>query len=162
MKKRRTNSPVRKEQLFLSLVALLMGFSLLFGGIFCLLFPAFVIDKLALVGGICLGAGTLLLILFTFLSRRRYFLLKMGEVAIHEALITEYAKTCLDEIFPNRKGRCEVVVRRDQTVEILAKLPYLSEEGMEKSLEEVEKKLTTALQKNCGYTRPFIFNVQLG
>ncbi len=150
---------MRAEQLLLSLVALLLSFSLLAGGLFLVLFPEAHL-YLRVVGGLSLGIGALLLLLFYLTSRRRYLLIKMGGVAIHERLIRHYAQETLEELFPSCETiDCDVIVHKKGKVEFLARIPYLSDTKRAERLEEIETKLSALLVKYCGCKGPFIFNV---
>ncbi len=149
---------MRIEHLFLSLFALLLSFCLLFCGLFLLIFPEVVLD-LRVIGAVFLSAGVLLLPIFTLASRRRYLLLKMGGVSIHEKLVRHFAKEALCALFPGQAVDCDVILHKKGKVEILAAIPYLSKERRDQKLEEIETKLSADLLKYCGCNGTFIFNV---
>jgi len=149
---------MRTEHLLISLIALLLSFLLLTGGVLLLIFPDAALD-LQTIGIICMGVGALLLLVFSLASRRRYLLLKMGGVAIHERLVHHFAKETLEELFPKHHIDCDVILHKKGKVEILANIPYLSDERREQKLQEIETRLSAALLKYCGCKGSFIFNV---
>ncbi len=149
---------MRIEHLLFSLIALLLSFLFVFCGLFLLLFPDAVLNLKA-IGITMLSLGVFLLLFFPLLVRRRYLLLKMGGVAIHERLVRHFAKESLQALFPNHTIDCDVILHKKGKVEILATIPYLSEMRREQKLEEIETHLSASLLKYCGCKDPFIFNV---
>jgi len=149
---------MRTEHLLISLAALVLSFLLCGVGFFLFFFPEAIVN-VRLWGLIFFSFGVALLATFSLLTRRRYLLIKMGGVSIHEKLLRHFASETLRELFPHHKIACDVTVHRKGRVEIMAQIPYLSEERQEQKLEEIEQALSAAFLKYCGWKEPFIFNV---
>lgn len=149
---------MRTEHLFFSLAGLLLSFILIGGGLFFILFPHVIFD-LRSVGIFSVSLGVFLLLIFFLLSRRRYLLLKMGGVEINEKLLCRFAQDTLQNLFPLHSVECDLILHKKGKIEILAHIPYLSEERREEKLEEIESALSVALLKYCGWKGSFIFNV---
>ncbi len=145
---------MRTEHLLVWLTALLLSFALIAFGALFLLNPDNVLDR-DTIGIVSISCGLFFLILVFFSSRRRYLLFKMGGLAIHERVLNHYVQQELKTFFPNKIVDCDVIVHRKGKVEILANIPYLSEE----KLEEMETSVAASLSKYCGYKGPFLFNV---
>ena len=144
---------MRIERHLISVVALFLALLLIAGGVCLLFFPEIQLNYRA-VGTVALGCGALLLCFFYLTFRRRYYLVKMGGAAIHDSLLAHYAREVLQEVFPHRELDCDVIVHK-KSIEILANIPYLSDER----LKSVETLLAATLLKYCGYKGQFIFNV---
>ncbi|MEZ5315570.1 MAG: hypothetical protein R3E91_05130 [Chlamydiales bacterium] len=151
---------MRIERILISLTALFLSCFLIVFGFLLWAFPEILID-LESVGVFFLSLGFLLLLLFLFLMRRRYLLLKMGGVSIDERLVVHFVKEVLKELFPKSKVDCDVILHKHQKMEILANIPYLSEESCEPQLEEIETRLSAELLKHFGLNYAFIFNLNL-
>lgn len=149
---------MRTEHLLISLGALLISFFLIACGLFLLIFPEATFD-FRTIGIASMSMGALLLLVFFLTSRRRYLLIKMGGVAIHERVVQHCAKEALQGLFPKQAIECDVIIMRKGKVEILANIPYLSEEKREQKLQEIETVLGATLLKYCGCKGSFIFNV---
>lgn len=145
---------MRIEHLLLSFAALLLGALLIGGGLFFLLTPVTTLD-FATMGWISTVCGVLLFLLFSIFMRRRYLLIEMGGVAIHEKLVRYFAKEALQELYPGILIDCDVILHRKGKIEILANIPSLTEE----QLEAIETHLSAVLLKYCGYKEAFLFNV---
>ncbi len=144
---------MRAEHLLITVSALLLSFFLYGIGTLLIAF------ELLAWGLVSFLFGTLFLFLFYLVSRRRYMLIRMGSVAIDEKVIRQFAEDALQGLFPNQKIACEAIVHTKGKIEILADIPYLSEQRREQKLEEIETALCTTLLKHCGWKGTFIFNV---
>lgn len=145
---------MRTEHLLLSLITLILGFLLIGGGLFFLLAPTMTLD-FAKIGWISMGCGVLFLLLFSLFMQRRYLLIEMGGLEIHEKVVRHFAKETLEELFPGVSIDCDIIIHRKGKVEILANLPSLTNER----LDEVETHLSATLLRYCGYKEAFLFNV---
>ena len=149
---------MRIEHLFLSLIALFLSFCLISCGLFVWIFPDVLLD-LRTIGIVFVSAGAVLFLVFFLMMRRRYLLLKMGGVSVHEKLVRRFAKDSLQELFPNQSVDCDVIFHKKGKIELLANIPYLSDEKREEKLEEIEARLSADFLKYCGCRDPFVFNV---
>lgn len=155
---------MRIEHIFLTLLALLLGFTLILTGGFLLLaqFDSTVkhfltqIDLYSLGMGL-LGFGVLWLALFAWFSRRRTIKILMGGCQMHEKIYKEVVLQTLRPLFPNDSIDCEVVICRKGKLEIFAALPHFLED--EEKAQEVESSLVSNLFK-CGYDREFLLTLQ--
>ncbi|MCH9627462.1 MAG: hypothetical protein S4CHLAM2_11020 [Chlamydiales bacterium] len=144
---------MRAEHLLITVSALLLSFFLYGLGI------VLVVLHLHIWGLSAFVFGTLFLVLFYLASRRRYLLIQMGSVAIGERVIQKFAGDALQGLFPSQAIACEAIVHRKGKIEILATIPYLSEQRREQKLEEIETALSATFLKHCGWKGSFIFNV---
>lgn len=161
---------MRIQHLFFSLLSLILGFSFFVGGGFLLFVPQVPVLNMkareliersnffSASGLAMMCIGLLTLTIFGILSKRRYYFIRMGQVAIHENVIKAIVKKSLEELFPGKGVDCDVIIRKKENLEILAKIPSLlnQEEGVYEKLEET---LVLALSK-CGIQREFLLNVQ--
>lgn len=143
---------MRLEHILISLMALVIGFGLIALGVWLFL-------NASPFGFTFLILGGTLLLLFSFLSRRRYVLIQMGGAAIQDRVIAHFATKCLQNLFPSQKITCDVVVHRKGKIEIRATLPTIDENEREETFLEIETKLAIMLAENCGIKDPFLFNV---
>ncbi|MCP5469411.1 MAG: hypothetical protein H7A36_02780 [Chlamydiales bacterium] len=155
---------MRFEIVFVSLVALLLAAILLGVGVVMIFSPfyplpyqaiATLFQKPLFFGVLFVVVAALLIAAFLGLTRRRYLRFKMGGYSLSEAVLTRMARKNLEELFPKDELFCEVVVRRGKKLNVTAHLPPVEE----KTLEEVEERLTALFQKQCGFHNHFYFNV---
>lgn len=163
---------MKTQHLLISLVGLLLGFVMVCGGIFIFLVrfvPAIELSLRSLIlhhlaglsycGLALLFCGVLFLTALARLSRRRYFLLKMGGVSVEDRLLAHFAEESLQKFFPDQAVACEVLSRAHGKIEIMANIPYLAEKRRDHILSEIERILILTLRKQCQYERDFILNV---
>ncbi len=163
---------MKSQHLLISLVGLLLGFAMVCLGIFLFLARYVPAIELALrslflnhlkefsyCGLALFFCGVLFLVALARLSRRRYFLLKMGGVSIEDRLLAHFAQESIQKFFPDKSIACEVLARTNGKIEIMANLPFLAEQQREHILAEIERVLVLTLRKQCQYEQGFIFNV---
>ncbi len=103
------------------------------------------------IGATLLIVGALLLFTFYRMCRPSRLLLKMGgayQLKVESSVIQQLVEKEL-------KMECKINILRKGTIEILADMPYLSEEHLEK----IEEDLTLLFVRELGYPREFILNV---
>ena len=103
------------------------------------------------IGATLLIVGALLLFTFYRMCRPSRLLLKMGgayQLKVESSVIQQLVEKEL-------KMECKINILRKGTIEILADMPYLSEEHLEK----IEEDLTLLFVRELGYPREFIFSV---
>lgn len=110
------------------------------------------------VGIACMLFSVFILSCFALLSRRRYLLVRMGGVSIHQRVVREIATLSLAEIFPESFIECEALIKRKGKIEILANVGDLAE-NREIKLETIERTLAAAFLK-CGIDKEFLLNVR--
>lgn len=156
---------MRLENTLISLIALLLGFLLLFMGI-VLLIP-FTADRVGLLlaenlrpfGYLFVSFALLLLSAFTLLCKRRYFLVRMG-TSLQDRVLSKIAYKNIAELFPlSDEIRCSSLIHRNQKIEILLNLPYVRPEERERVLQEIEEKLKYSFAHDLGYKKEFLLNV---
>ncbi|MFN0064610.1 MAG: hypothetical protein ACKVOH_00050 [Chlamydiales bacterium] len=163
---------MRIESIVISMISLLLGGILLLLGTFFVAAPYYPLfcHKMSLllaepgrvvveIGVVFLLLSLLLLTAFYGLNKRRYLLIRMGECAIHENVLSELAKRSLAEIFPAQDVFCDVIVKRKGRVEILANIPYVRKENQKETLQQIEAKLSKTMASQCGFYKEFLFNV---
>lgn len=163
---------MRTEHLLSSLLGLCLCFLMLLVGIFLFLIPylpgcaealrILVVHHMHGISfcGLALSAsGAVILVFLVWLNRRRYLLLKMGGVSVGDRLLAHYAKESLQTLFPGKLIDCDVVVRRKKKIEIMVNLPFVAEQKQERTLADIEERLSALLLKQCQYDRSFILNV---
>ncbi len=163
---------MKRQHLLISLLGLLLGFLMICGGLFLFLIRYLPNLELAIRAlilnhqerlsyfGLCLFLSGLLFLAALFrLSRRRYFLLKMGGVSIEDRVLAHFAEESLQKFFPGQSVACEVFGRAQGKIEIMANIPPLSESSREHILNEIERVLVLTLKKQCQYDGEFVFNV---
>lgn len=109
----------------------------------------------------CLIVGIGLLFGFYALNQGSTYQLQIGAhvAQIEEAIIQEYVKKFWAEELPTRTISCDVVIHRDQKIEIIAEMPAMSTEQHIELSEKVEQKLAKLLKRKLGYKRDFLFTV---
>lgn len=117
----------------------------------------------SVLGTSLIAVGSLLFVIMFTLYKKVFYQVKMSspDVQVNPRLIEAYVKGCIKEVFPQSPTYCEVVVRKDQTLEILTKLSSMSVEEHEKALSLLEKKIGDLLQKKVGYQKEFYLTVSV-
>jgi hypothetical protein len=67
----------------------------------------------------------------------------------------------MKEVFPETSPSCEVVVRKDQKLEILTKFSSSNIEEHEKVLAQLERKISELLKQKLGYEKEFFLTVTM-
>ncbi len=109
------------------------------------------------MGLVFMFTGLIFLTLLYFLSRRRYLRLRVEGVSIDKRAIEQVVDRALQPIFPGTVVATDVIVRGKRKLEILADIPYPSEEKMT----VIENTLKESLSTQLGYHDGFTFNIGL-
>lgn len=114
------------------------------------------------MGGGVSAMGVILLIGFYCMHRKSYYTLLMtpNKVFIEENILKEYVKEYWKNIFPGAVDDLEVVVSRDQKIEIITRCPSKREEGKE-LFERIENELGVLLARKLGYDKEFTLTITL-
>jgi hypothetical protein len=117
----------------------------------------------SVLGTSLIAVGALLFVIVFTLYKKVFYQVKMNaqDVQINPGLIETYVKKCMQEVFLKSPSYCEVVVRKDQTLEILTKLSSSSMEEHEKALALLEKKIGDLLKEKIGYQKEFFLTVSV-
>lgn len=117
----------------------------------------------SVLGTSLIAVGSLLFVILFTIYKRVFYQVKMNsqDIQVNPRLIEAYVKGCIQEVFPERPSYCEVVVRKDQTLEILTKLASCSIEEHEKALSLLEKKIGDLLKQKVGYEKEFFLTVSV-
>jgi len=117
----------------------------------------------SLIGMGFLSVGVLLFVVMFSLYKKVFYQVKMdvSSVVIDPALIQGYVNSCLAEVLPNISMQCEVVVRKDQAIEIITKLPATNIRDHKDILSVLEMKLGSLFKEKLGYTKEFFFTVSI-
>ena len=166
---------MRSGHLLFSAVQFLFTFLiLLIGGFFiglhytphlCFVVGQFFIEQSSSfipIGLSILGCGILLLIGFYAMNRGAYFrfLVPANHAEIEAALLRSYVKKYWNGQFPeNEELAADVILHRDQKMEISLEMPAVERQDDEQFLAKVETDLRGILSKNFGYKHDFFLTV---
>ena len=120
-------------------------------------------DGLFIPLGILLLAIALILgIGFYFIQRRAYFQVRMSPaVHVEKALLRTLLETYWKGRYPDEKLKTDVVLHKDQRIEMIAELPNLKPAEPQQLLSEVELEIGQLMLQQLGYKRDFIFTFEL-
>lgn len=113
-------------------------------------------------GWLVLSIGTLLLVGFYFLNRKRYFQVKMqcSKAFIDEEIIREYVSDYWKGLFKEQHSQVEVVVHPKQRLEIISQIPRtLNNDDREEVLGRIQNELGVLLARRLGYEDEFILTL---
>jgi hypothetical protein len=115
----------------------------------------------SLIGFAILGLGIALLAGFFMMHRGQYYTVRMkgGSCEIDPAVIRSYLSDYWKKKFPKENLSVEVLVAKDQKLELFVELPLISPEMHQAILEKAEGDLSALLQKHIGYRKPFDLSV---
>jgi hypothetical protein len=115
----------------------------------------------ALIGFCVLGLGIALLSGFFMMHRGLYYRVRMkgGDCEIDPAVIRGYLGDYWKKRFPEENLSVEVLVSRDQKLELFVELPLIPLETHQAILEKAEADLGSLLQKKIGYRKTFDLSV---
>jgi hypothetical protein len=115
------------------------------------------------VGMGLLAFGSVLFFILYQLYKTRFYQVRMGsaDVEVDPALIRSYVLACITPLDQKVPSFCEVIVHKDQTLEIVTKWPLMPIEEHERKLVDADKKIASFLQEKMGYKREFLFTVAL-
>jgi len=120
-------------------------------------------DVFTLIGVALIVVGAVLFVSMFALYRKMFYQVKMNanDVTVDPILIESYVKACFREVFEGPSPYCEVLIRKDQKMEILTKLSLVNVEEHEKVLSQIEKKLGIILKEKLGYKDEFFLTVSV-
>lgn len=105
-----------------------------------------------------IGLGALLFALFLIYTYRRirgkkFYQIKWGDnkALVDKIIIEEYVQDYWKESFPDEPELPEVTIRAKNRLEIMARLPKVSEDDEEGLLSRVENELGVLLARHLGY-----------
>jgi hypothetical protein len=114
------------------------------------------------LGGLLLGIALVLGIGFHFLQKKAYFQVKMGPaVHVERALLRTLLEAYWKERYPDHKLKTDVILHKDQRIELVAELPSLKSAEPEKLLADVELEIGKLMLQQLGYKQDFIFTFEL-
>ncbi len=166
---------MRKENLLFSAVQFFLVVALACMGFFFIALPwaphvrftcaAFLVQRDDLfmpLGSLILGVATILGVGFYFMQRKAYFQVRMSPaVHVERALLKTLLEAYWKERYPEEKLKTDVVLHRDQRLELIAELPNLKSADPEKLLREVQLEVGKLMLHQLGYKRDFIFTFEL-
>jgi hypothetical protein len=160
---------MRSETVWVSLVALSVGFALtVIGGVICLspsYFPS--LSELFLsvleahakgIGGFIALLGLLLMGVCTRFCRRPYLSLQMGGVSIYQEVLTHLISNWFKQLCPNEPVSCQVCVSKNKQLEITVQLPLNKLDDAQLHFQAIENGLSTLLSEQCGFHEPFVLH----
>ncbi len=109
------------------------------------------------LGSILLGVGLILAVGFYFIYRRQYYQVKLStvEMALLRSMVGVYWK----KIFPDENLAADLIVGKDQKLELVMEVPSLLADEHEKLLEKVEKEVGSLLASQLGYKAEFLITI---
>lgn len=110
-------------------------------------------DAYGKVGLGVLGSSVVLFFGFYMLNRRRFIQYKMKGFSIDPKVAEGYVRDYWHGLFPGND--VEVVVRKPRQLEVIAQMPTVEEE----LLERIEKELGSIFSSKLGYNDSFILTV---
>jgi hypothetical protein len=117
----------------------------------------------SLLGLGSISSGIVLFVVMFHLYKKIFYQVKMepSSVIIDPVLIQGYVESCLKQIVPDTSIRCEVIITKDQLIEIMTKLPSLSLQEHEKILNTAKVKIAALFKEKLGYNKEFFFTVSI-
>jgi hypothetical protein len=114
------------------------------------------------LGGLILGVAVILGVGFYFMQRKAYFQVRMSPaIHVEKALIKTLLESYWKECYPDEKLKTDVVLHKDQRIELIAELPNLRTADPEKLLGNVQLEVGKLMLHQLGYKRDFIFTFEL-
>lgn len=114
------------------------------------------------LGGLLLGIALILGIGFYFMQRKVYFQVRMSPaIHVEKALLRTLLEVYWNDRYPDEKLKTDVVLHKDQRIELIAELPQMKSAEPEKLLVEVELEIGKLMLQQLGYKRDFIFTFEL-
>ncbi|MCI5052541.1 MAG: hypothetical protein MRY21_05330 [Simkaniaceae bacterium] len=106
-----------------------------------------------------LGFGTLLLVGFFMMNRRRYYTIQMehNRLRVDESIIKDYVRDYWKAQFQRPDDILDVRVGAKQQLEVIAHLPKVEEQA--KLLERIENELGVLLARRLGYEKDFLLTI---
>ena len=114
------------------------------------------------LGALLLGIGLILGIGFYFMQRKAYFQVRMSPaIHVEKALLRTLLAAYWKDRYPDEKLKTDVILHRDQRIELIAELPSLKSADPEKLLMEVQLEVGKLMLHQLGYKRNFLFTFEL-
>jgi hypothetical protein len=114
-----------------------------------------------------IGAGLVLFsvllgVSFFILYKKRFYQVKFApyRAEVDKSVIHSYVSECMKEVIP-LSSSFEVMILKDQSIQIAARLPSSHIDHHEVWLEEIEKRLSATFFHQLGYKKELIFTVVL-
>lgn len=166
---------MRKENLLFSAVQFFLVLTVACMGIFFIALPfapqvrftcaSFIAERDDLfmpLGGLLLGIAIILGVGFYFMQRKAYFQVRMSPaIHVEKALLRTLLDVYWKERYPEEKLKTDVVLHRDERIELIAELPALKSADSEKLLADVQLEVGKLMLQQLGYKRDFIFTFEL-
>ncbi len=115
------------------------------------------------LGLILIAVGVALAMGLYWLDRKSYFQVSMkgasDPVTVEKELIRSGLASYWKGVFPEEALQTDVIIHRDNKLELVAEIPLLGEEGQKKVLEKMEKEIGLLLERQLGYRREFLLTV---
>ena len=118
-------------------------------------------DVFSILGISLMALGVVLFMVMFTVYRKVFYQVKMNsnEIQIDPEIIESYVKHCMKEILPGISPHCEVIIGKNQKIEIFTRLGLKSIEEHEKTLAQLEKRISDLLKKKMGYRDEFLLTV---
>ena len=118
-------------------------------------------DIFSIVGLSLIGLGAVLFMVMFTVYRTVFYQVKMNssEIQIDPEIIKSYVKHCMKEILPGIIPNCEVIIGKNQKIEIFTRLGLKSVEEHENALAQLEKRISDLLKEKMGYKDEFFLTV---
>ncbi len=118
-------------------------------------------DIFSIVGISLIALGAVLFMVMFTVYKKVFYQVKMNsnQIQIDPEIIESYVKHCMKEILPGIAPNCEVIIGRNQKIEIFTKLGLKSVEEHETALAQLEKRISNLLKEKMGYRDEFLLTV---
>jgi predicted membrane protein len=122
-----------------------------------LLYP----EKFLPIGIICIFLSIIFSIAFYAMHKNRYLQVKMKQHSffIDTCLIKSHIKKYWNDSFPDRDIETDVVICKNQEIEIIVYFQRLEEEAISGLLEKFQKDISKLLSYHFDYKKDFIFTL---
>jgi hypothetical protein len=117
-------------------------------------------NAMLLVGYFIFALGLLLFLAFYAMNRGQYYQVGFRiPIEVDTKIIQTYTEEYWKKLFPEEDLHVEVVIHKNQTIEVIAEMPGLTFEEQKKMLECTEKELGSLLARHIGYQKELLFTV---
>lgn len=161
-----------------SAIQFLMVMALLVVGLFFIALPsapalrfelaAFLMNREGLflpLGLMIIAVSVALLVGIYWLDHKSYFQVSLKGasdlVSVDKELIRTNFVTYWKRLFPEEALEVDVVIHKDDQIELVAEIPSLDEESQQKTFVRVEKEMGLLLEKQLGYRKEFLLTLVL-
>lgn len=115
------------------------------------------------LGLIMIAVGVMLAMGLYWLDQKSYFQVSMkgasDPVTVEKELIQSGLNSYWKGVFPEETLQTDVVIHKDNKIELIAELPPLAEELQKKTLDKIEKEIGLLLERQLGYRREFLLTL---